>query len=285
MLCVVLLYFNDAVTVSFMVDVEIGGQHVHGAHPSILNVINQRKNIKEKLSGIKHRIGVYSAKGGVGKTTVAINMAYTLSSMGYKVGLLDADIDTPNVMLFLGKKDVVDPVYPLKPMDVMGVRAISTGMYVDDEKKPIIWRGPMVGKMIREFFENTEWGDLDYLILDLPPGTSDAPLSIMQLLELDGIVLVTTPQKTAATNAVRSGLMAKRLGVALLGVVETMSFDKTSGGSEVAEALGVEVLGRIKHNKKFDVYSDSGKVPVLEDNDIREEFLSIINRLHIPGVR
>ncbi len=265
-----------------MVDVEIGGQHVHGAHPSILNVINQRKNIKEKLSGIKHRIGVYSAKGGVGKTTVAVNLAYTLSGMGYKVGLLDADIDTPNVMIFLGLNKTMEANYPLHPIDNRGVKVISTGLYVDDDKRPIIWRGPMVGKMIREFFENTEWGELDYLILDLAPGTSDSPLSIMQLLEMDGFILVTTPQRIAATNAIRSGMMAKRLGVATLGVVENMSDGKATGAEHVAKALGCDVIGTVKLNKKFDEYSDAGEIPALRDNEIKEEFISIISRLSIP---
>ncbi len=127
-------------------------------HPSILQVIEQKKNIRQKLAGIKHKIGIYSAKGGVGKTTVAVNTAYTLRNMGYKVGLLDADIDCPNVALFLGISGTFSDEYPLKPYEKDGIKVLSTAMYVDDEKKPIIWRGPLVGKMVREFLENAQWG-------------------------------------------------------------------------------------------------------------------------------
>lgn len=140
------------------------------AHPSILKVIEQKKRVKEKLSGIKHKIGIYSAKGGVGKTTTAVNIAYTLKEMGYKVGLLDADVDCPNLTMFLGINEILEGNYPLIPIEKDGIKVLSTAMFVDDVKRPIIWRGPMIGKMIAEFFENSEWGELDYLIIDLPPG-------------------------------------------------------------------------------------------------------------------
>ncbi len=248
-------------------------------HPSILKVIEQKKAIKEKLSNIKHKIGVYSAKGGVGKTTVAVNLAYTLKSMGYKVGLLDADVDCPNLTMFLGITGSFPDEYPLRPVEKNGVRVLSTAMFVDDERKPIIWRGPMIGKMIREFFENTEWGELDYLIIDLSPGTSDAPLSIIQLLDLDGFVLVTTPQHIAAINTIRSGMMAKRLGVATLGVVETMSEGEARGALEVADTMKCELLGVVKNSAKFGELSDKGVVPVEVDQEIREEFIRIVKKL------
>ncbi|MDE1851540.1 MAG: P-loop NTPase [Candidatus Micrarchaeota archaeon] len=248
-------------------------------HPSILKVIEQKNAIREKLSTIKHKIGVYSAKGGVGKTTVAVNMAYALSSLGYKVGLLDADIDTPNITLFLGIEGPWDQHYPLKPAEKDGIKVISTAMFIDDARKPIIWRGPMIGKMVQEFLDSTEWGTLDYLILDLPPGSSDAPLSIIQLLDLDGFLLVTTPQHIAAINTIRSGMMAKRLGVSLLGVVENMSEGDARGAKEVAEVLQCELLGKIGANRKFAELSDAGKIPVIEDGAIREEFISIVKKI------
>lgn len=217
-------------------------------HPSMLKVIEQKKRIKEKLSGIKNKIGVYSAKGGVGKTTTAVNIAYTLKNMGYSVGLLDADIDCPNISMFIGVDIMLDGSYPIKPIEKDGVKVLSTSMFVDDNKKPIIWRGPMIGKMISEFLENADWGELDYLIVDLPPGTSDAPLSIIQLLDLKGFIIVTTPQHIPAINAIRSGMMAKRLGVALLGVIENMSYGDILGGREVSDALGCIFLGTVKHN-------------------------------------
>lgn len=249
------------------------------AHQSILQVLEQKKRIKERMAGVKHRIGVYSAKGGVGKSTVAVNLAFALKSMGYGVGLLDADIDCPNITMLLGIGQKFPDEYPLRPFEKDGVRVLSTAMFVDDDKKPIIWRGPIIGKMIREFLENSDWGGLDYLIIDLPPGTSDAPLSIIQLLDLDGFLLVTTPQHIAAMNTIRSGMMAKRLGVAVLGVVETMSDGEPSGAEEVASAMKCEVLGSIRYNKKFADLGDAGLVPVNEDAEIKGEFIRIIKKI------
>lgn len=259
--------------------VEIGKAKVNVVHPSIFNVVKQRQRIKEKLSGIKHKIGVYSAKGGVGKTTIAVNLAFTLKAMGYSVGLLDADIDCPNLHLFLDIKDAGEPKYPLKPLEKDGVKVISTAMFVDEAKRPIIWRGPMVAKMLSEFLEATEWGDLDYLVIDCSPGTSDSNLSIMQLLELDGYVIVTTPQHIAATNAIRSGMMAKRLGAPIIGVVENMSDGEGRGAREVADALKCELLGVVKSSGEFNRLSDSGKVPVSQDSEIKEEFIRITKKL------
>jgi len=247
--------------------------------PSFLAVIKQREEIKAKLANIKHKIGVYSAKGGVGKTTTAVNIAYTLNSMGYKVGVLDADIDTPNVTYFVGYKGVPPRDYPLKPIEVNGVKIISTAMFFEDSGKPIIWRGPMLTKMLKEFFADTTWGDLDYLIIDLPPGSSDAPLTLMQLIPLDGFVLVTTPQHIAAINTIKSGSMAKKFGLALLGVVENMSDGSAKGAKEVSQALGCEILGSVKTNPKMSSLTDEGKIPVLEDGEIKEVFIDIVKKL------
>ncbi|MGI0141095.1 MAG: P-loop NTPase [Candidatus Micrarchaeales archaeon] len=246
--------------------------------PSFLAVIKLREDLKAKLSSVKHKIGVYSAKGGVGKTTTAVNIAYTLSSMGYKVGILDADIDTPNVTYFVGYKGVPPRDYPLQPMIVNGVKIISTAMFFEDSGKPIIWRGPMLTKMLKEFFADTVWGELDYLIIDLPPGSSDAPLTIMQLIPLDGFVLVTTPQHIAAINTIKSGTMAKKFGLALLGVIENMSNGTPKGAKEVSEKLGCDILGTIKSDPKFADLSDEGKIPVIEDNSIKEAFIDIVKK-------
>jgi ATP-binding protein involved in chromosome partitioning len=181
--------------------------------------------------------------------------------------------------LFLNIKQSGEPSYPLKPLEKNGVKVISTAMFVDENKRPIIWRGPMVAKMLSEFLEMTEWGELDYLIIDMSPGTSDSPLSVMQLVELDGFVLVTTPQHIAAVNAARSGMMAKRLGVPMLGVVENMSDGEERGAKEVAETLKCEFLGAVKNDKNFDALSDLGRIPVSEDNGIKEEFIIIAKRL------
>lgn len=247
--------------------------------PSFLAVIKQREALKQSLKGIKHKIGVYSAKGGVGKTTTSVNIAYTLSQMGYKVGLLDADIDTPNVPFFVGYDGVPSREYPLHPVEVNGVQIISTAMFFKDHSKPIIWRGPMLTKMLKEFFGDTIWGELDYLIIDLPPGSSDGPLTLMQLLPLDGFVLVTTPQHISAINTIKAGSMAKSFGLALLGVIENMSDGSLKGAKEVAETLKCEILGSVKSDPKFNQLSDSGKVPVLEDRNIKEAFIDIVKKL------
>jgi ATP-binding protein involved in chromosome partitioning len=253
-------------------------------HPSFVGGIRQRERLRQKLAGIRHKIGIYSAKGGVGKTTVAVNMAYALSRRGFRVGLLDADIDTPNISLFLGIDGKMEPTLPLKPLDVGGIKVASTAMLAESSERPIIWRGPMIVKMLGEFFENTDWGELDYLLIDLSPGTSDAPLTIMQILELDGFVIVTTPQRVAGINSMRSGLMAKRLNAAILGVVENMSEGEPSESTKrVAEALNAGVLGTIRLNAAFDLYSDAGKVAVFEDPSILEEFDKIVERVINPG--
>jgi ATP-binding protein involved in chromosome partitioning len=252
-----------------------------GAHPSFMNVIRQKERIKQRLSNIKHKIGVYSAKGGVGKTTTAVNIAFALKRKGFSVGLLDADIDCPNVTMFLGMEDSkMEPVMPLQPLMKDGIKVASTAMLVDEVKHPIIWRGPLVAKMISDFLENTDWGELDYLIVDLPPGTSDSPLSIMQLLGLDGFVIVTTPQRIACVNSIRSGMMAKRLGVSVLGIVENMSAGKAGKNTEeVAKTLDTELLGVIPMQERLADLADEGKVPVLAEDGIYSTYLKIVDRL------
>lgn len=246
-------------------------------HPSFMGVIRQKERVREKLRGIRHKIGVYSAKGGVGKTTVAVNLAYSLAGLGKKVGILDADIDCPNITMFLGIKERMDTSsLPLRPVVKDGIKVASTAMLVDDEKKPIIWRGPMIAKMLGDFFENTDWGDLDYLVIDLSPGTSDSPLTIMQLLELDGIVIVTTPQRIAGINSIRSGLMAKRMNVAVIGVVENMSAGTVSDSTnEVIGRLDTRLLGTVGMRDSYNTSSDSGIPAVSQDNAAKEEFRTI----------
>lgn len=271
--------FNGIIIVGFMAE----EQDLARMHPSFVGVIRQKERLRARLSNIKHKIGIYSAKGGVGKTTVAVNIAYALARSGFRVGLLDADIDTPNVSLFAGVDDRFDTSkLPLRPIEKNGVKIASTAMLVSDAERPIIWRGPMIAKMLGEFFENTDWGNLDYLILDLPPGSSDAPLTIMQVLELDGFVIVTTPQKIAAINSIRSGLMAKRLNVGILGVIENMAGEETSQNTQdVVKALNTVLLGSVKFDDRFNSWSDAGKVPVLEDGGLYGLFGEIAAKL--PG--
>ncbi len=250
-------------------------------HPSFAGVMRHREVIRQKLSGIRHKVGIYSAKGGVGKTTVAVNLAYALKAEGFRVGLLDADVDCPNLSLFLGISDKMDASrLPLRPIEKDGIKVASTAMLVDETKNPIIWRGPLIVKMLYDFFCSTEWGELDYLVIDLPPGTSDAPLTIMQVSGLDGFVIVTTPQKIASINSIRSGIMAKRLGMHIFGVVENMSVGETSqNAKDVAGELGTEVIGSLPFDRKLPELSDSGIAPCKELSDVAGIFRSIAGKL------
>ena len=160
---------------------------------SIKRTWQQRREITDRLGRIKVKLGVYSGKGGVGKTTVAVNLAVSLAKQGHAVGLLDADIDCPNAARAIG---VTEPPEmegnQFIPPEVHGVKVMSMGFFQENEEEAIIWRGPMIHNAINQFLQSTDWGDLDYLVIDLPPGTSDAPLTIMQALDMDGFVVVTT---------------------------------------------------------------------------------------------
>ena len=250
------------------------------AHPSFSLVLQHKEAVKRSLAGVKRKIGVYSAKGGVGKTTTAVNIAYTLASKGFKVGILDADIDCPNLPMFVGADAKMDASkMPLVPVLKDGIKIASTAMLVDDRRAPIIWRGPIIVKMLYDFMENTEWGTLDFLIVDLPPGTSDAPLTIMQVLNLDGFVLVTTGQKIAAVNSIKSGLMAKMLNVQVIGVVGNMAESGNKNVESVANALGSEVIGVVPYDKKFSECADNGEVAVLKDAELARPYAKITEKL------
>lgn len=227
---------------------------------SMMKTWDRRKKISHHLNQIKYRVAVYSGKGGVGKTTVAVNLAVALAQLGHKVGLLDADVDCPNADKLLGiteRPTFVDGV--LHPPQRAGVKTISMASVQENEDEAIIWRGPMITNALNQFLEMTEWGDLDYLIVDLPPGTSDAPLTIMQTLQLHGFVVVTTPQDLAIMDAKRSINMIKKMNIDILGIVENMSGDifGKGGGERLAGDLDVPFLGRIELSKEFSDIADN----------------------------
>ena len=164
----------------------------------------QKRQITERLDRIKTKIGIYSGKGGVGKTTVSVNLAVTLASQGNTVGLLDVDIDCPNVARVMGITD--KPEYidgQIIPSEKWGVKVVSMAFFQENPDEAIIWRGPMIHNAISQFLQQTDWADLDYLLVDLPPGTSDSPLTVMQNLPMDGFVVVSTPQNLANLDAKR----------------------------------------------------------------------------------
>ncbi len=239
----------------------------------------QRRLLSEKLGRIKRRVGVYSGKGGVGKTTVAVNIAVTLAQEGANVGLFDCDIDCPNVTRVLRiSEGPAQEDGKLYPSSAHGVKVISMSFFQENEEEAIIWRGPMVHNAINQFLQTTEWGDLDWLIVDLPPGTSDAPLTVMQTLNLDGFVIVATPQELAVLDAKRSINMVRKMKLNVLGIVENFSGDLfgSGAGEDLAHELGVPFLGRAAMRKD---YLNARKPPVLVSSEIADEYQHIAAEL------
>ena len=236
----------------------------------------QKRAITDALSKISHKIGVYSGKGGVGKTTVAVNLAVTLASEGHRVGILDVDIDCPNVVraMRVAQRPLATEDRKMVPPERFGVKVMSMGFFQENEEEAIIWRGPMVHNAINQLLQSTEWDELDYLIVDLPPGTSDSPLTVMQTLDLDGFVVVTTPQELAKIDAKRSINMIRKLKLNVLGVVENLSGDVfgSGAGEELAREMDLKFLGRI--NLRGD-YRDTSRPTVLSSKKVREEYASI----------
>lgn len=231
------------------------------------------------LPDVKHIIAVGAGKGGVGKSTIAVNLAIGLARKGHAVGLMDADIYGPSfpTMLGLGGLETSVRGATLEPFLVHGVRAMTIGKLVDPEK-PLIWRGPMAHGAFKQLVEQTGWGELDYLIIDLPPGTGDIALTMAQTLTLTGAVVVCTPQKVAQDDAVRAARMFQQLNIDVLGVVENMSFFIGDDGKEydifgkggaqlMAQRLGVPFLGAVPINTTLRQNSDSGD-PIANFTDI-----------------
>lgn len=219
---------------------------------------------------IRNAIAVGSGKGGVGKSTVSVNLAVALAQAGARVGLLDADIYGPNTPTMLGVVKLPPPNgQRLLPADAHGIKMISMGLLVKPGQ-PLIWRGPMLNSAIRQFLGDVDWGELDYLIIDLPPGTGDAALSLAQALPLSGAVVVTLPQLVSLEDATRGLNMFKQLEVPILGVVENMSYldmpDGTrmdlfgsGGGEKLAEATNTPFLGKVPIDQNVRIGGDTGK--------------------------
>ena len=213
---------------------------------------------RRPVAGVRHVVAVASGKGGVGKSTVAVNLTISLASLGWRVGLMDADVYGPSVAMMVGAGGQmrVTGERRIVPLERFGVRYVSMALFINDQT-PVIWRGPMVTKLENEFLFNVEWGELDCLILDLPPGTGDAQLTITQRVALAGGVIVTTPQAIALLDVKRGVAMFQQVDVPVLGVVENMSYHLCrkcgkrheifahGGGARLAEALGVPFLGEL----------------------------------------
>lgn len=219
---------------------------------------------------ISHIIAVGAGKGGVGKSTISTNLAVGLARAGHTVGLLDGDIYGPSCPTLLGLKSHEPKTIgsEILPFTAHGIRAMTIGKLVDPEK-PLIWRGPMAHGAFKQLAEQTRWGELDYLVIDLPPGTGDVPLTMAQSMQLDGAVIVCTPQKVAQDDAVRAVRMFQSLGVDIIGVVENMSYFLADDGKEydlfgrggaemMAQRMGLPFLGSLPIHMELRVNSDSG---------------------------
>ena len=237
------------------------------------------RTAEQLVPGVKNIIAVASGKGGVGKSTVSVNLAVALAKAGASVGLLDADITGPNIPMMLGLdgQPTASESNKIVPLERHGVKAISIQFFVP-EGQPIVWRGPLVGGAISQFLRDVEWGELDYLVVDLPPGTSDAQLTLAQAVPISGTVLVTTPQEVALSDVAKALSMLRRLNVPIIGLVENMSafvcphcgeateiFGR-GGGERFAEQHGVEFLGKVPLDITVRQGGDAG-VPAVAQRD------------------
>jgi ATP-binding protein involved in chromosome partitioning len=231
----------------------------------------------QPLPGVDAIIAVGSGKGGVGKTTLSVNLAVALAKMGHQVGLLDADVYGPNVPLMLGTngQPKVLPDQRIEPIEVHGLKVISVG-FLNPGDKPLIWRGPMLHSIIRQFLGSVEWGLLDYLIVDLPPGTGDVSLSLIQTVPLTGAIVVSTPSDVSLQDGRKAIEMFRQMKVDLVGMVENMSYFvcphcqheidifSRGGAEKTASEFGVPFLGNIQLDPDIRKAGDTGKPAVLE---------------------
>jgi len=254
--------------------------------------------INKNLGNIKHKIIVLSGKGGVGKSTVSANLAISLADKGYAVGLLDSDFHGPSIPKILGIEDqrllanqegIINPVLATKNLKVM-----SIGFLLEDRDTPVIWRGPLKMNVMRQFIGDVNWGKLDYLIIDLPPGTGDEPLSVAQLIpNTDGAIVVTTPQDVALVSVRKSINFVKKMNIPIVGIIENMSgfkcpycgkhidIFKTGGGEKAARDFGVPFLGKVPIDPEIVEGGDSG-VPIFLKNpeaDSSKAFAEIVENI------
>jgi len=246
---------------------------------------------KNKINGVKKIIAISSAKGGVGKSTIATNIAIAIKKLGFKTGILDADVYGPSIPLMLGvnEKPKSEDGIKLIPIKKFDIDLISIGLLVSEDT-PMIWRGPMVASTVKTFTNKVIWNDLDFLIIDMPPGTGDALLTFSQEIDIDGIVIITTPQKIALADVRRGIKMFKKINVKILGVIENMSkltlggddhfiFGK-DGGKDMAKKFQIDFLGDIEINENLRKSSDDG-VPYVEkfDDHFSKNFMSIADKI------
>jgi len=248
---------------------------------------------KLPIPGVRNLIAVGSGKGGVGKTTVAVNLAIALAKLGHKVGLLDADVYGPNVPLMMGiNQTPMAHGDRIQPLQNFGVKLMSMG-FLNPGDKPLVWRGPMLHSVIQQFLRGVDWGELDYLVIDLPPGTGDVQLTLIQTAPITGAIVVTTPSAVSLEDARKAVHMFAQVKVEILGIVENMSYLLIPGtdqkmdifgsgaGKRTAESMGVNFLGEIALDPEVRIGGDTGRpVATREANDPRvETFLKLARNM------
>ena len=252
--------------------------------------------IARTLARIKNRILVFSGKGGVGKSTVAANLALALSLRNKKVGLLDVDIHGPNLAKMLGVEDKKlevssDAIKAVQIND--NLKLVSMSFLIQDPDMPVIWRGPMKMKVIQQFLGDVDWGDLDWLIIDSPPGTGDEPLSVAQLIPATGAIIVTTPQDVSVMDSRKAVVFALKLNLKIMGIVENMSgmtcphcgqridLFKTGGGEQAAADMNIPFLGKIPIDPRIVVSGDEGKPFAVyqADSEAANAFREIVDKI------
>src|ERR1700761_2514815 len=226
---------------------------------------------KLPIPGVKNLIAVGSGKGGVGKTTVAVNLAISLATLGYKTGLMDADVYGPNVPLMMGTNSTPSALGErIQPLEQYGVKLMSMG-FLNPGDKPLVWRGPMLHSVIQQFLRGVDWGELDYLVIDLPPGTGDVQLSLVQTAPITGAIVVTTPSDVSLEDARKAVRMFEQVKVPVLGIVENMSFLECphcneridvfshGGGRRMATDMGLHFLGALPMRPEVRIGGDTGQ--------------------------
>lgn len=266
-----------------------------------MSVKEQEAKVTQALAKIKNRLLVFSGKGGVGKSTVAANLALATALKNLKVGLMDVDIHGPDLAKILGVEDKKLDISPqgIKAVEVNNnLKLISMSFLLQDPNLPVIWRGPMKMKAIQQFLSDVDWGELDWLIIDSPPGTGDEPLSVAQLIPATAAVVVTTPQEVSLLDSRKAVAFAQRLNLNILGIIENMSgmicphcrkkidIFKEGGGKRAAMELGVPFLGKIPFDPQIVISGDEGK-PFIADNPDSEAslaFMDIVEKIvHLKG--
>lgn len=246
----------------------------------------------EGIKEVKKIVAIASGKGGVGKSTVSVNLAVALAKIGASTGILDADFHGPDIPVMLGIEErPIGSKGMLLPLEKYGIKVMSTATLAG-EGVPIVWRGPLVNKAIKEFLGKVKWGKLDFLVIDLPPGTGDAVITITKSIPLDGVIVVTTPQKVAISDVRRAMGLFKGQGIPIWGIVENMSYLKlpgddkgkmdifgSGGGEKLAKAFKVDLLAQIPLDPQIRIGGDNGKPVAIERNEVSEPFYEMAEKI------